>query len=282
MSLSMIKTHRFLNHFHLNTLPHYLKLTLNYCVRSRFSEQEQLISNAVVSNQSLSIENWAQLKEQVFNIKSHRNQVTEYNFDGKVINHCLCNNSLESAKSYIDFLNHHQKKINLAVITKFLLLCSKSPEPVDENLILSFYDKVKDLEVLDATSCEYIIAGLSKTHKWREGFVYLDQMQEACLPSRPAYALLIQAAFDNNDPETAWRMLEKMFQDIRFNKSIPQSIVESCLNYAHSHNSRDTIIKMFHFLSLNGLYISKNLADSIKYWMHKENINTNFCTILKG
>ncbi|XP_043284582.1 mitochondrial ribonuclease P catalytic subunit isoform X2 [Venturia canescens] len=101
------------------------------------------------------------------------------------------------------------------------------------------------MEVLDASTAEYCILGISKTHRWKEALELCEMIKLSCSPRTQSFSAIISAAFRNNEPEIAWTYLEDAFSRIHPEHHVFIAHTEYCKRNFKGEELEKELEKMF-------------------------------------
>lgn len=106
-----------------------------------FKEKNEIVSRLVLKNNDSSLQAWRRLREDLFTTSK---QVTDKNIDSFILNLYLTEGRYLQAKSYINYLQSENTKLNLASLGKcfklhYFLCLEKLCTKEDEENILTMY-----------------------------------------------------------------------------------------------------------------------------------------------
>ncbi|KRT83985.1 hypothetical protein AMK59_2956, partial [Oryctes borbonicus] len=201
------------------------KNTFNFtikCVRSytakAFSIQEKNISELILNNTGTSSQNWKALREKLLASSS---DITTNTIDSLILSSYIGNEHLTQAKSYINYLQNKNIKLNLATIGKcfklhyFMHLKGLTTEKDEENILHMYENLINEYPLLDSITSENVILGLSVTKDWKACYHILKDMKITCIPNTASYNALISAAFSHDDYDMAWLLFQEMIENNR-------------------------------------------------------------------
>lgn len=188
------------------------------------------------------------------------------NVDSTVLGLC---HGLESGKSYVRFLRENGIELNLAMAGKLLRLyrtehsdgAGLSEEERQE--ILRLYEDLRGKNpVLDANTCEHLVAALTLTDSWRLSFELLDMIKLSGIPDSATYSYLIARCFHAGEIEAGWKLLEELCSNKRLPKDdVFLEWIEHCLKDEASF--KQNIIKMLAFTNAKSLFLSKRVGSAL-------------------
>lgn len=187
--------------------------------------KEKLTTNPVPSAAE-----WSEIRKGILDER----RFTATNVDSTVLGLC---NTLESGKSYVQFLRGSAIEMNLAMVGKLLRLYRVQHSggfelnEEDHRDILKFHNDLREANsVLDANTCEHLVAALTLTEHWRLSFELLDMIKLTGIPDSGTYSFIIAKCFQVGDIETGWKLLEEQASNKRFpNDEVFLAWIDHCL-----------------------------------------------------
>ncbi|XP_034946671.1 mitochondrial ribonuclease P catalytic subunit [Chelonus insularis] len=227
-------------------------------LQSIIKRTNQLTLNRLLeNNEQIDGKKWSTVREEVLTTVS---TVNEFNVDNIIINRCCEANKQFLALNYISYLVDERKQdLNIASIVKYFILLSNYKQTLDSEdvkRIFQFYDDIrKKYDVLDSKTAEGCILALSLTNRWKEAINIFEESRKLGNFSTIAYTSIITAAFNNNEPEIAWRYLEQTRPDQRPQKKVYVAYIQFCQRHYHTFDeSKEAIEKMFDFWVRHDIY----------------------------
>lgn len=167
-------------------------------------------------NCELSNEDWQKVKHILTNTYKY---ISGHNVDAVILGMCSTGEQLPVAKSYLKFLQGQGLEPNAATLGRLLRVYNAAYHlrvlsDEEQSEIVHICDTLQgNHELLDASSCEHLIHGLVATsHHWQRALPFLEMMKVTSTPSISAYSALASKAFNSEQPELAWRLLEEMLE----------------------------------------------------------------------
>ncbi|XP_055603151.1 mitochondrial ribonuclease P catalytic subunit [Uranotaenia lowii] len=228
--------------------------------QERLSEVKQTLDAYPVP----SLDQWNDIRRTVLDER----RFTSTNVDSTVLGIC---NSLESGKSYVQFLNSKGINLNLASKGKLLRLYrsrrTESKGDIDPAEQAEIYDIFQELRqnnpVLDANTCEHLIAALTLTKHWKECFDLIDTIKLVGIPDSGTYSVLVEKCFLTGESELGWRLLDEMVGLKRLpNDDVYLAWVEFSLR--ESDKLKENIERLLEFTGFKGLFLSKSVGNALK------------------
>uniref|UniRef100_A0A336L2T1 Mitochondrial ribonuclease P catalytic subunit n=1 Tax=Culicoides sonorensis TaxID=179676 RepID=A0A336L2T1_CULSO len=214
------------------------------------SENQKSILDDARSN-GTNNEYWSSLKHHFIETNRH---ITPVNIDGLIFNYLLEKKDVDTAKSYIQYLEDSGTKVNpfikgilLRIYFSAKMAGKYELKQDDIDKILSIYKDLKEnYGTFDCTTCENLILGLSLTPKWKDGLVLLEESKLTGSVGRIAYSALITAAFKYDDPATTLSLANQIVQN-GLNPVV--QVYESWIDWCMTKEEFSTNIEtLFHFL----------------------------------
>lgn len=222
---------------------------------SRLTELKEKLASSPV----LTAAEWGAIRKGI--LDERRFNAT--NVDGTVLGLC---SGLESGKSYVRFLEQSGIELNLAIVGKLLRLYRTKCEleEQEQQEIVGLYNGLREKNpVLDANTCEHLVAALTLTAQWRLSFELLDMIKLSGIPDSGTYSYLIARCFQDGDIEAGWKLLDEMCSNKRLPKDdVFLSWMEHCLKDKNSF--KQNIIKMLSFTNAKSLFLSKRVGTALK------------------
>lgn len=210
---------------------------------------------------------WKQLRQY---LKTTNRQVNDVNIDGLILSFFAAAGNIAASKSYLHFMEQSEDGKQPNVLVKSVLLrCYQCATfygykltPEDDQLIQRIYDEVKaKYEVLDAATNENLIGGLSLTSRWRECLQLLEDCKITAKPSRSSYTMVIKAAFEEDDPTVARRLMEEVVQGGIFPSP---TMYSACTAWCRKQaNFAEEIESVLAFIGENELTVSKDVVKDL-------------------
>nr|CAD7459336.1 unnamed protein product [Timema tahoe] len=229
----------------------------------RENEQARIINNIVMEGKPLGCADWKAITEEVL---SSGNMINSSSIHAIIMMSCCSHKKFGVGMSYLNHLTSLGEEPNIATKACFLKLCYLCCDDiVDENLILSFYDSIRSkCSILDATTAENVIFGLSRTHRWEEGVELLEMIKVTCTPNHHSYNVMVKAAFDHMDAARGWDIMSDMLRHDR--RPMPM-VYHAWLDYSQkcdAGSKMDLLEQLLKFLGQNDLRPTKDVAERIK------------------
>ena len=116
--------------------------------------------------------------------------------------------------------------------------------------------------MLDFELRESFIKALLVTKSWRDCLEFFEPSPFVESPSPLTHRDVISKAFDENEAEIGWSVMQKM---INVDQTPPPKVYQAYLRYCHRHKDdlKGNLERMFHFLQDNQLYITQNVANEL-------------------
>lgn len=184
-------------------------------VRSAFIRAKSETLEKVLIDKPKNIK-WDVIREE---IKLNDRTVNEININSLILSKCFSGTQLDIALKYVDYLESNCMSINEASISKLIRLYHKYFSSKledftkdDESNVLKWCNMLKDKhEILDASSAENIIHGLSLTQAWKESFKYLEQIKlSGKEPSESVYSCILLKAIQDDSVAISWNLLNEI------------------------------------------------------------------------
>ncbi|XP_012256133.2 mitochondrial ribonuclease P catalytic subunit [Athalia rosae] len=201
--------------------------------------------------------------------------VKEIALDSTILQYCISSNDLPLGKSYQKYLRESESNPSLGFVGKYFQLLYNNMHHLthdDKKDILTMYDNLRVAHpLLDASTAECCILGLSLTERWKESFELLEMLKVSCTGSVACYSAIAQAAFYNSCPEIGWKYLNEMVTLERNPKSaVYITYVDYC---TRTFTDRDVCVaeigKLFNFFAEHSLAPFKDAIDYIQVTFKK-------------
>ncbi|XP_015119862.1 mitochondrial ribonuclease P catalytic subunit [Diachasma alloeum] len=195
-----------------------------------------LLMKCLESNNKLDKDMWERIREEMLTTKTlHVNPV---NIDAVILDTCSALDYHATALDYCDYLKSQDYKFNLATTAKYFKLLTSREEPMSEKEkedVIQLYEAIrKDYPLLDVMTAEACITGLSKTNKWKESLELLKMIEESAKPTGEALRAIVCAAFENNEPDLAWKLVNRIGPAIPPKRSVYRSFLEYATRVSRS------------------------------------------------
>ncbi|KAG8225732.1 hypothetical protein J437_LFUL006827 [Ladona fulva] len=227
-----------------------------------------------------------QSEEEVYNFRekviNSGHVVTKNNVDSIILGICSALKNINFADSYLNMLKSKNIEINVAAAGRYLRVCYACNHVRGENKILEICSYIRNkMPLMDATTAENVLHGLSLTSEWRQGLELLDMIKETCTPTGSTYSSLVIAAFRNDDQELGWEIMEEC---IKIGKVVQDTVYLSLLDLAIAKNRSGNkqlafVEKILEFLKLHELRPSTAVAKKLKYTFETMNWKGYFTSI---
>ncbi|XP_067011276.2 mitochondrial ribonuclease P catalytic subunit isoform X2 [Anabrus simplex] len=243
---------------------------------SHVTEQEQLLHSVIEKGDSLSLTDWDVLKFKIFGLPGY---INSFNFDAVAMGFCIASKQYKIGLSLFDHIASLGKEANVATLSRFLKLCyvcHSAPAPKDVQAVVeSVYSKLSSLcSLMDGSTAENAVHGLVLTDKWKEGIELLTMIKLTGVPSSSTYNVLAKAAFDYNDVDAGWELMNEMvLNGRRPTPSTYSALLNFCARCPNKDDGHETVKKLLSFFSDNDLRPTKDVAENLQSWFKKENPN---------
>nr|CAD7406658.1 unnamed protein product [Timema cristinae] len=229
----------------------------------RENEQAPIIHNIVTAGKPLGSADWKAITEEVL---SRGNMINSSSIHAIIMNACCSHKKFDVGMSYFNHLTSLGEEPNIATKACFLKLCYLCCDDiVDENLILSLYDSIRSkCSILDATTAENAIFGLSRTHRWEEGVELLKMIKVTCTPNHYSYNVMVKAAFDHTEAALGWDIMSDMLHHDRRPMPMAYHAWLDYLQKCDAGSKMDLLEQMLKFLGQNDLRPTEDVAERIK------------------
>ncbi|XP_058448008.1 mitochondrial ribonuclease P catalytic subunit [Malaya genurostris] len=217
---------------------------------------------------------WSEIRKSILDER----YFTATNVDSTVLGLC---GSLDSGKSYLEYLRTKGVNMNFAMINRLLRLyriqgcdTGQLSEQDQQDIFKLYSDIRKDTTVLDATTCEHLIGALTLTDHWRLSFELLDMIKLTGIPDSSTYSFLIRKCFLSGDSETGWKLLKEQSD----NKRLPNDdVFLAWLDYSISNNRSiaSDVVKMLSFTKDASIFLSKRVGTALKQLDSKTGITAS-------
>ncbi|KAH8418984.1 hypothetical protein KR222_011385 [Zaprionus bogoriensis] len=195
--------------------------------------------------------------------------ITGKNVDAVILGMCSSAEKLPLAKSYMRFLQAQGATPNAATLGRLLRVyhAAYQTRPLTEKEqaeVLQICDVLQGAhELLDASSCEYLIHGLvATTQHWQRAVPLLEMMKLTSTPTTAAYSALASKAFSAQQPELAWRLLEEMLQARKLPKC-EVYLAHLASSAAQPQTLRAQLERLLLFLERHDILISATVAEQL-------------------
>lgn len=167
------------------------------------------------------------------------------------------------AKSLLGSVAVETGAVPYALLLRYLALCVSSGHHSE---VLDTCDVMRScFKTLDTGAYSLLIKGFSRTERWREALVMLEEMKKVIIPSVRNYGDAIAGAFLHGDCETGWRLCRELTDlDLTPNQDTWQ-----CLFQNATPEHRDRLLAILHYMRDNQIYPEETLVQSIKTWFER-------------
>lgn len=216
---------------------------------------EDIIKDVCFDKNPTSPEEWDDAKMEILN---RCLILREDNFDSVLMQVLLQAEELLLAHSFMDYLKKMRLKPNFVTLCKYMVLCSKKMDQVEQNIILETYEKIislVDTSVLDARMVEFLVQGLCVTDRWQESLTYINQLPKSHLTTETLNALAC-AALRNKAYGLAWNIITKWY---RSSASPATTVFVEYMKFVISLHKKDPVQAYECFISLANYVQNRNI-----------------------
>ncbi|XP_063039682.1 mitochondrial ribonuclease P catalytic subunit [Engraulis encrasicolus] len=166
------------------------------------------------------------------------------------------------AKSLLTFVAVDTGTIPYELLLKYLTFCVKSGHYTE---MYDVYDIMKSqFGKLDTGAYSLLIKGYSKTERWRETLVLLEDISRIITPSSRNYADTIGAAVQHGSCDTAWTLYSELLdKGVTPTLDIWRRLFEGGI-VDHEHDEK--LLSVLQHMRDNQMYPDEALADLIRKW----------------
>ncbi|KAF4083739.1 hypothetical protein AMELA_G00120200 [Ameiurus melas] len=166
------------------------------------------------------------------------------------------------AKSLLNYVADEKGTLPYELLLRFLTLCVSGGHHSE---VSDIYDIMKScFKTLDTGAYSLFVKGLSRTERWREVLIILEDIKKVITPSSRNYGDAVSGAVLHGERETAWRLYgELMDQGLLPNQDTWRCLFESGMSQ-HAH--KDELLAILTYMRENQIYPEEKLVRSVKSW----------------
>ncbi|XP_059620123.1 mitochondrial ribonuclease P catalytic subunit-like [Phlebotomus argentipes] len=221
---------------------------------------------------------WRSLRSQ---LSSTANRSNLANVDATIVKLCATQKRLETAKSFVEFLEKNPEigGANITTLTNLLrtyhaISRDRTLTNVEELEIIEVYDSMKKkFPEFDANTTEGVISALSLTRRWRECLDLLNGIS-IYSPSLFSYTSIVNAAFRENEKEIALRMLR---QTVNGSKIPKCEVFLAWINFCSRHG--ENLEEFLQFIALHEVQISEHVIKQMEKFLQMQGIPSQRASI---
>nr|CAG4644265.1 EOG090X0CGF [Lepidurus arcticus] len=173
------------------------------------------------------------------NFLSQDKRLTPINFDANFVKACAEVNGVSLAKQYLYYLQSTGQKINNAVLNRYISICYRNPADFESSEILRLCQQLKSQSpILDPSTAEALILGLSLTPEWRCCLQLLTEMENGRIVKGTCLNAVVKAALRNSDLKIAFQFMTHVME---VGKKIDEDVYESWLDICHESDTERLI-----------------------------------------
>lgn len=172
---------------------------------------------------------------------------------------------LSIAKSLLNYVAAESGTLPYELLLRYLTLCVSGGHHSE---VSDVYDIMKScFKTLDTGAYSLFVKGLSRTERWREALIILEDIKKVITPSSRNYGDAVTGAVLHGDREMAWRLYgELMDQGLTPNQETWRCLFESGVSQrAH----KDKLLAILTYMRENQIYPEEKLVRSIKAWFER-------------
>ncbi|KAL7306640.1 hypothetical protein TKK_0001320 [Trichogramma kaykai] len=249
-------------------------------------EKELLINKLMIdaqkNNDEKNIDNdtWTAIREEM------QKEFPDLNdkIDSIIYDLCLNYGKPQQAINFYKYLRANNVELQLNIVGKYLRAYSQLKRPVtkdEERDILETYNALReDYPLLGAKSCEDCIVALCMTKHWELSFELLDMICEFQEPGPLVHSAIMTAAFKNNDPQKAWKLISG--KTVPLTSSVHISYLDYCQRNFKGEKLINNVMKMLHFWRDQNLVLNQLVVDNYKTFFESLNYVTSKTSVSKN
>lgn len=215
----------------------------------------------------LSVAEWKELKESMDNFQR---------FDIYMMSGLFKSGAdLDVAKSLLTFVVTETGTLSYKLLLRYLTLCVNGGHDTE---VFDVYNIMRaSFPSLDTGASSLFIKAFSRTERWREALVILQEVKKVFSPSPRNYGDIISAVVQHRDLTYAWTLYDELIEkglsphqetwEVLFTGSEGtenKEGEEEKMGPQSEHEQR--LLGILHDMRNNQIYPQKNLAESIKTW----------------
>ncbi|XP_076843933.1 mitochondrial ribonuclease P catalytic subunit isoform X2 [Brachyhypopomus gauderio] len=169
---------------------------------------------------------------------------------------------LDVAKSLLTYVSIETGSLPYELLQRYLSICVFGGHHSE---VSDTYDIMRScFKTLDTGAYSLLVKGLSRTERWREALVLLEDIKKVITPSTRNYSDAIAGAVLHGDRETGWTLYgELLEQGLTPNQDTWQCLFDGA---GSQHEHKDKLLAILSYMRENQAYPETPLAASIKTW----------------
>lgn len=169
------------------------------------------------------------------------------------------------AKSLLAYVAVDTGTVPYELLLRYLTLCVNDGH-WDE--MYDVYDIMKSrFRTLDTGAYSLLVKGFSKTERWQETLVLLENINKIITPSPRNYANAIAAAMKHGSSATAWTLYNQLLEKgISPNQDTWKYLFEGGVS---DHEYDDELLSILQQMRDNQIYPDEILANTIRKWFER-------------
>ncbi|KAL2099279.1 hypothetical protein ACEWY4_005759 [Coilia grayii] len=166
------------------------------------------------------------------------------------------------AKSLLTYVAVDTGTVPYELLLKYLTFCVNGGHWAE---MYDVYDIMKSqFRTLDTGACSLLIKGFSKTERWREALVLLENINKTITPSSRNYADTIGAAVQHSSSGTAWTLYSQLLdKGVSPTLDIWKHLFEGGIA---DHDHDEKLLSLLQHMRDNQMYPDETLANVIRKW----------------
>lgn len=228
--------------------------------------KEKTVEKTKLPDRPLSVAEWRELKESKGNSQRFETNIMCGLFTSGA--------DLNIAKSLLTFVVTETGTLSYELLLRYLTLCVTGGH---DSEVFDVYDIMRaTFPSLETGASSLFIKSFSRTERWREALVILQEVKKVFTPSPRNYGDIISAAVQHNDLTTAWALYDELIEkglsphaetwEVLFTRAPGTEKKENGKKMMSHFEHEQRLLGLLHHMQDNQIYPQKNLAESIKTW----------------
>lgn len=240
----------------------------------RPKEHELVLVPIIQRGEPLSSLQWQEVENNVLALETF---VNKENIHGIIMNLCVKLKKFEVGTSLLDALEERDCEANIATLSSYLKLCFDCNAGEEKKLLAIVDDIRRKCPILDSSTADRVIHGLSLTSRWMESFDLLADIRLTSVPSASTFMVLTKTAFENGELKKGWSLMEEMVRD---NLNPSPAVYNAWIDQAWSAGESDgkvMIGQLLEFWADNELRPSLEVASHLRRWFERDRYSWEGC-----
>lgn len=212
---------------------------------------------AEIPDRALSVSEWRDLKSSSSRLERFELRMMEGMLAAQA--------DIRIAKSLLNYVAAENGTLPYELLLRYLTLCVSGGHHSE---VSDVYDIMKScFKTLDTGAYSLFVKGLSRTERWREALIILEDIKKVLTPSSRNYGDAITGAIVHGDRETAWHFYgELTAQGLTPSQETWQCLFESGVG---QRAYKDKLLGILTYMRENQVYPEEKLVRRIKAWFER-------------